>query len=149
MCATCGCGAVGDRRPRDDDGGAPEPRTIAVETAILARNDAHAAANRARLAETATTALNLVSSPGAGKTTLLCATIAALAGRVPVAVIEGDQQTARDAERIRAAGAPAAQVNTGKGCHLDAHMVGHALDVLPRDAEGLLFIENVDRKSVV
>ena len=75
-------------------------------------------------------ALNFVSSPGSGKTTLLARTIEALKGRLPVAVIEGDQQTSNDAERIRATGAPAIQINTGKGCHLDAHMVGHALETL-------------------
>ena len=73
-------------------------------------------------------ALNFVSSPGSGKTTLLVRTIEALKGRLAVAVIEGDQQTSNDAERIRATGAPAIQINTGKGCHLDAHMVGHAFE---------------------
>jgi hydrogenase nickel incorporation protein HypB len=70
-------------------------------------------------------------------------TIADLRNHYPIAVIEGDQQTSNDAERIRASGAPAIQVNTGKGCHLDAHMVGHALDALPLSSGGLLFIENV------
>jgi hydrogenase nickel incorporation protein HypB len=88
-------------------------------------------------------ALNFVSSPGSGKTTLLVRTIASLADSVPVAVIEGDQQTSVDADRIRAAGAPAVQINTGKGCHLDAHMVGHALDRLPALNHSFLFIENV------
>lgn len=116
---------------------------VEIETGILAKNDAFARANRARLRAAGTLALNLVSSPGSGKTTLLCRTIEALAGRHPVAVIEGDQETANDAERIRATGAPAVQVNTGKGCHLDAHMVGHALDHLPPVPFGILFIENV------
>ena len=75
-------------------------------------------------------ALNFVSSPGSGKTSLLVRTIEALKGRMAVSVIEGDQQTSNDAERIRATGAPAIQINTGKGCHLDAHMVGHALETL-------------------
>ena len=70
-------------------------------------------------------------------------TVTELRGRWPVAVIEGDQRTSRDADRIRATGAPAVQVNTGKGCHLDAHMVGHALDRLPLPAGGVLFVENV------
>jgi hydrogenase nickel incorporation protein HypB len=95
------------------------------------------------LAGLGTLALNLVSSPGSGKTTLLCATVKALLDRLPVAVIEGDQQTANDADRIRATGAPAIQINTGKGCHLDAHMVGHALDHLNPAPGGVLFIENV------
>ena len=75
-------------------------------------------------------ALNVVSSSGSGKTTLLVQTIDGAEGTAPVAVIEGDQQTSNDAERIRATGAPAIQINTGKGCHLDAHMVGHALETL-------------------
>ena len=87
--------------------------------------------------------LNLVSSPGAGKTTLLVRSIRDLAGRTPIAVIEGDQQTHLDTERIRETGVPAIQVNTGKGCHLDAHMVGHACERLRLPAGGVLFIENV------
>jgi hydrogenase nickel incorporation protein HypB len=118
-------------------------RRVRLETDILAKNDAYAQQNRARLAAQGVLALNLVSSPGAGKTTLLVKTIEALKARVPIAVIEGDQQTSFDAERIRATGAPAVQINTGKGCHLDAHMVGHALDKLPPAAGGALFIENV------
>jgi len=116
---------------------------IEIETNILSKNDRFAAENRKRLEASAVLALNLVSSPGSGKTTLLCETIRRLAGSVPAAVIEGDQQTANDAERIRAAGAPAVQVNTGKGCHLDAHMVGHAMERLPLEEGGILFIENV------
>ena len=116
---------------------------VEIETGILAKNNGYAATNRRRLEESATLALNLVSSPGSGKTTLLVRTIEALAGRWPVAVIEGDQQTAADADRIRATGAPAIQVNTGKGCHLDAHMVGHAIDHLAPEPHGVLFIENV------
>lgn len=122
--------------------GMTQARLIEVETAILSKNDALAAANRARLAALRTLAVNLVSSPGSGKTTLLCRTVQALAG-VPLAVIEGDQQTAHDAERIRATGAPAVQVNTGKGCHLDAEMVARAMDALRPRPGSLLFIENV------
>jgi hydrogenase nickel incorporation protein HypB len=88
-------------------------------------------------------ALNLVSSPGSGKTTLLVQTIAALNGTQPLAVIEGDQQTENDAARIRAAGAPALQINTGKGCHLDAQMVGQAIQQLGLQDDSLLLIENV------
>ncbi len=87
-------------------------------------------------------AVNLMSSPGSGKTTLLERTITALAGSVPVRVIEGDQETTFDADRIAAAGAPVLQVNTGSGCHLDATMVRPALRRLdPHD--GLVLIENV------
>ena len=101
-------------------------RLIQIERDILARNDGYAAENRRRFDEQGIFALNLVSSPGSGKTSLLCRTIEALKGQLSIAVIEGDQQTSRDAERIRATGVAALQINTGKGCHLDAHMVGPA-----------------------
>ena len=123
--------------------GMPAERIVQIERDILAKNDAYARANRAWLADRGVFALNLVSSPGSGKTTLLVRTIEALAGRVAAAVIEGDQQTSRDADRVRATGAPAVQINTGKGCHLDAHMVGKALSQLPLEGGGLLLIENV------
>lgn len=122
--------------------GLSQERLIEVETSILAKNDAIAAMNRRLLAALQVLALNLVSSPGSGKTTLLCRTIEAL-GRVPLAVIEGDQQTSADADRIRATGARAIQINTGKGCHLDAAMVGHAIDTLRPEPGSYLFIENV------
>jgi len=124
-------------------GGIEPTRLLRIEQDILAKNNGFAAANRARLAQVGVLGLNLLSSPGAGKTTLLVATIGALRSDMPVAVIEGDQETSNDADRIRAAGAPAIQINTGRGCHLDAHMVGHALDRLPLAAGGVLFIENV------
>ena len=128
--------------------GMSQARAIRLETDILGENDRVAAQNRAQFAAHGVTALNFVSSPGSGKTTLLCATIEALKTRapgLPVAVIEGDQQTSFDADRIRATGAPALQVNTGKGCHLDAPMVAEAFARLHRhDHErSLLFIENV------
>jgi len=87
--------------------------------------------------------LNLLSSPGSGKTTLLAQTISDLKESINMAVIEGDQQTANDAERIRATGVKAVQINTGKGCHLDAHMIAHALQKLQPQDDSLLFIENV------
>ena len=123
--------------------GLSQARMVSIEQDILAKNDEYAAANRRRLAERGVLALNLVSSPGSGKTTLLTRTLTDLAGRWPMAVIEGDQQTSQDAERIRATGVRAVQINTGKGCHLDAHMVGHALERLEPEAGSLLFIENV------
>jgi hydrogenase nickel incorporation protein HypB len=123
--------------------GMAKSRMVSIEQDILAKNNAYANQNRERLAARGVFALNLVSSPGSGKTTLLVKTIELLRGRVPVAVVEGDQQTSQDAERIRATGAPAIQINTGKGCHLDAHMVGHALDKLPLQDDSLLMIENV------
>lgn len=132
-----GHGAAGVSVP-----GMSQDRLIAVETDILAKNNIHAASNRRVLGALGCLAVNLVSSPGSGKTTLLCKTIEAL-GDQPLAVIEGDQQTSNDADRIRATGARAVQVNTGKGCHLDGHMVGHAMDDLRLAPQSLLFIENV------
>lgn len=118
-------------------------RTILIERAILAHNDDKAAANRAGFEQTGVLALNLLSSPGSGKTTLLCETIARLQGRFPTAVIEGDQETSFDADRIHQAGSPAVQVNTGRGCHLDATMIADAVDQLPMEMGAVLFIENV------
>ena len=123
-------------------GVSPE-RMIKIEQDILSKNDSYARDNRRAFAERRLFALNLVSSPGSGKTSLLVKAIEALKDRLPVAVIEGDQQTSNDAERIRGAGAPAIQINTGKGCHLDAHMVGHALESLNPAPGSALFIENV------
>ena len=143
--------------------GMSQARAIRLETDVLGANDRVAQRNRAHFAAHGVQAWNLVSSPGSGKTTLLCATITALRRRAPevaVAVIEGDQQTSNDADRIRATGAPAIQVNTGKGCHLDAPMVAEAFARLamhdhahdhdhdhdhghPPPARQMLFIENV------
>ncbi len=123
--------------------GLSQARMVQIEQDILAKNNQYAAANRQRLAETAILALNLVSSPGSGKTTLLTRTLEALKAELPLAVIEGDQETAFDAERIRATGVPALQINTGKGCHLDALMVGHALEKLAPPDDSVLLIENV------
>ncbi len=122
--------------------GVSNKRMVQIEQDILSKNNAYANENRQQLAERGIFALNLVSSPGSGKTTLLCKTITLL-GTQPLAVIEGDQQTSQDAQRIRATGAPAIQINTGKGCHLDAHMVGQAVERLGLPEGGLLLIENV------
>jgi hydrogenase nickel incorporation protein HypB len=116
---------------------------VQIEQDILSKNNGYADENRRRLADLGIFTLNLVSSPGSGKTTLLVKTIEMLKGGQHVAVIEGDQQTSQDAERIRATGAPAIQINTGKGCHLDAHMVGHAMGKLELPEDSLLMIENV------
>jgi hydrogenase nickel incorporation protein HypB len=118
-------------------------RHLELETRILAKNDAIAAKCRAWLAGREILALNLVSSPGAGKTTLLERAIADLSGELPLFVIEGDQATSNDGERIRAAGAPVVQVNTGTGCHLDAEMIARALSELKPSVGSLVFIENV------
>ena len=123
--------------------GMTQSRMVQIERDILSKNDGYAAGNRERFDEQGIFALNLVSSPGSGKTTLLCRSIEEMKGRLPISVIEGDQQTSFDAERIRATGAPALQINTGKGCHLDAHMVGQALSKLAPADDSLLFIENV------
>ncbi|MET4244775.1 hydrogenase nickel incorporation protein HypB [Bradyrhizobium sp. RT10b] len=123
--------------------GMSSDRIIQVERDILGKNDRLAADNRARFAADGVLAFNLVSSPGAGKTSLLVRALSELKASFAIGVIEGDQQTSNDAERIRATGVPAIQVNTGKGCHLDAAMVGEAYDRLPWLNGGLLFIENV------
>jgi hydrogenase nickel incorporation protein HypB len=151
MCVTCGCGSdevrVEGVQHHHHHAAAPlgatHARRIQLETDLLAKNNQLAAGNRAWLAAHGVLALNLVSSPGSGKTTLLVRTIEALAGTLPLAVIEGDQQTSFDAERIRATGAPAIQINTGKGCHLDAQMVSTAMQRLAPQDESVLMIENV------
>ncbi|MBF0561036.1 MAG: hydrogenase nickel incorporation protein HypB [Alphaproteobacteria bacterium] len=168
MCIVCGCGhaEAGTGEPEHDHGhkhhhshgsrldfgggpagvslpGLDQARILRIETDVLAENDLIAAHNRAYLSEHGILALNLVSSPGSGKTTLLVRTIADLKDRFPIAVIEGDQQTSLDTERICATGVPALQINTGKGCHLDAHMIDHALTTLAPGQGSLLLIENV------
>ena len=120
-----------------------DAQTIALEAAVLGKNQALAERNRGWLAGRGVLALNLMSSPGAGKTTLLERSIHDLHGRVSISVVEGDQATVRDAERIRATGAKAVQVNTGTGCHLEADMLARALDLLQPAAGSLLVIENV------
>ncbi|MBZ4023092.1 hydrogenase accessory protein HypB [Rhodobacter sp. TJ_12] len=122
--------------------GMTQARLVEIETDILSKNNNYAARNRENLAQKSVFATNLVSSPGSGKTTLLVKTIEML-GAAPLAVIEGDQQTTNDADRIRATGAPAIQVNTGKGCHLDGAMIEQALARMPLPDGALLFIENV------
>ncbi len=143
MCGICGCG--GEQSHPHDHGHEHEApsRLLRIERDLLARNSAYAGRNRRFFEERGIFAVNLMSSPGSGKTTLLARTIALLRPGMPVAVIEGDQQTSLDTERIRAAGAPAIQINTGKGCHLDAHMVGHAAKDLALGSGSLLLIENV------
>ncbi|MES9894106.1 MAG: hydrogenase nickel incorporation protein HypB [Candidatus Thiodiazotropha endolucinida] len=123
--------------------GLSQSRMVQIEQDILSKNNQYAAANRNYFQQHGILSLNLVSSPGSGKTTLLTRTIGDLQAEYAISVSEGDQQTANDAERIRATGAKALQINTGKGCHLDGHMVGHALETLKPDQGSLLFIENV------
>jgi hydrogenase nickel incorporation protein HypB len=116
---------------------------VTLEARILAKNDAAAAQNRDWFAERAILALNLVSSPGAGKTTLLERTIKDLKDKLPLFVLEGDQATTNDGRRIREAGAPAVQVNTGTGCHLEADMVARGLQQLNPTPGSVVMIENV------
>ena len=168
MCGVCGCGehetrieegeatAAGPARKRhthtapENAAAAPVLRDdpaergtlLKVELDILGKNNAIAAHNRAHFRSHGILALNLVSSPGAGKTTLLVETLQRLSGELTMAVIEGDQETSADADRIRATGVPALQVNTGRGCHLDAGMVETAFSRL-HFHDGVLFIENV------
>lgn len=147
MCGTCGCAMPHDH---DHDAlhhdarvpGAPS-EAVAVLGRLLDANDREAAHNREHLDDHGVLAINLMSSPGSGKTRLLEATIDALAGRLRVAVIEGDLETENDARRIRAKGVPAVQITTGTACHLDAHMVHRALHGLDLSALDILFIENV------
>ncbi len=122
---------------------APAREVVDLEARILAKNDAMAEKNRAWFKGREILALNLVSSPGAGKTTLLERTIRDLKDELKLYVVEGDQATANDGERIRAAGAPAVQVNTGAGCHLEADMVARGLQWLKPAAGSVVLIENV------
>ncbi|VAV96808.1 [NiFe] hydrogenase nickel incorporation-associated protein HypB [hydrothermal vent metagenome] len=117
--------------------------TIALEQAIMQKNDALAARNRAWFNGREILALNLVSSPGSGKTSILERTIVDLKGKTPISVIEGDQQTANDAQRIKDSGAPSVQINTGTGCHLEADMVMSGLKALKPSAGSIVMIENV------
>jgi hydrogenase nickel incorporation protein HypB len=154
MCATCGCGDPDGTRITDLDhphgdhvhphGHAHAPTvTVSLEQRVLARNDDLALANRTWLAQRDILAVNLMSSPGAGKTSLLERTIRELGDDVPVSVIEGDQETLFDAERIRATGCRAVQVNTGAGCHLDAGMLAGALRTLAPPDGSVVLVENV------
>ncbi|MEI7071115.1 hydrogenase nickel incorporation protein HypB [Pectobacterium versatile] len=133
-----GHGEAGTHAP-----GMTQRRMLEIEINVLDKNNQIAAHNRTQFSARQQLALNLVSSPGSGKTTLLTETLRRLQGRAECAVIEGDQQTSNDAARIRATGTPAIQVNTGKGCHLDAQMINDAMQRLPLASSGILFIENV------
>jgi hydrogenase nickel incorporation protein HypB len=162
MCATCGCGvdapstrmtvlgalAHPHDHPHDHPHGpehahADPGRVRSLEIEILSKNDELAAANRHWMAEHRVTSVNLMSSPGSGKTTLLVRTLTDLGTQLPVAVVEGDQETSLDAERIHATGAPVVQVNTGAACHLDAAMLAAAMHELAVADGTLVFVENV------
>jgi hydrogenase nickel incorporation protein HypB len=173
MCATCGCSDDGSVRvstpgaahehPHEHEHGhshehdhgehdhdhsgdhrhEPVTRTVALEQDVLAKNDLLAERNRGWLRGRDILAVNVMSSPGAGKTTLLERTVRELGGELPISVVEGDQETLLDAERIKATGAPVVQINTGSGCHLDAEMLERGLATLAPPMGSVLFIENV------
>jgi hydrogenase nickel incorporation protein HypB len=154
MCATCGCSDDAGVRviePGHEHGHGhshshshePRTRTVRLEQDVLAKNDRLAERNRGWLRDREILAVNVMSSPGSGKTTLLTRTILDLAGEFRISVIEGDQETLFDAERIKATGAPVVQINTGAGCHLDAEMLERGLVTLGPPANSVLFIENV------
>jgi hydrogenase nickel incorporation protein HypB len=164
MCATCGCSdatlahdhdpahehdheherAHGHDHHDDHRHAAPSSAltTLRVERALLEKNQRLANQNRAWLAARSCVALNLMGSPGAGKTALLEAVLRR-ASDLSILVVEGDQATERDAERIRRAGCEAIQINTGTGCHLDAHSVAHGLEALAPARGSRIFLENV------
>lgn len=146
MCDTCGCPSPSDHHHHGHDHDHSHTKTVDVHASLFAANDALARANREHFDEIGAVALNLISSPGSGKTTLLEHTIDALKGEINIGVIEGDIETERDAERIRAKGVPVIQLTTGGACHLDAAMTHrgfHQLQKEPGDDIELLFIENV------
>jgi hydrogenase nickel incorporation protein HypB len=158
MCTTCGCSPEDHHHDHDHDhhhdhdhghhhshshGETETARKIAVETDILSKNNRLARENRNLFFRKGVFVLNLVSSPGSGKTTILERTLHDLRQKFRFAVIEGDQQTDNDAVRIAATGVPVRQVNTGAGCHLDAHMVSHAFEDFNLDDLDVLLIENV------
>ena len=144
MCGHCGCGTTEHHHhEHNHDHHHEHDKFIQIEQDIMAENQYYADHNREFLTSQNITCYNLVSSPGSGKTTLLVETINALKSDFNIAVIEGDQQTDRDKQRIAATGANVIQLNTGKSCHLDAHNVGHAIDDIKPENNSLLFIENV------
>src|SRR5690349_17633648 len=140
MCGTCGCGEAGVRVTELGHG---HGHVIDLQEDILGANDALAAENRRALAERGVLAVNLMSSPGSGKTTLLVRTLTDVGAELGMAVVEGDQETLLDAERIGATGARVVQVNTGGGCHLDAMMLARAMATLAPARGSVLVVENV------
>jgi len=151
MCATCGCENNGNVTINEHNADhhdhyhdqSQQKTIINAEQDILHHNDLLAARNRGWLEAKNILAINLVSSPGSGKTTLLERTLSDLKDIYEFSVIEGDQQTNLDADRIHATGTKVVQINTGKGCHLDAHMILHALQGMQPKEDSVLFIENV------
>jgi hydrogenase nickel incorporation protein HypB len=148
MCTDCGCSAP-DPHAHDHSHGPgaghthDHGKTLRVEEDLLAKNNLLAAGNRALFATHGLFVLNLVSSPGSGKTSILERTLTEMRNAWSFAVLEGDQQTSNDADRIAATGVPVHQINTGTGCHLDAHMVGHGVEPFDLEKTDILMIENV------
>jgi hydrogenase nickel incorporation protein HypB len=142
MCDSCGCDLASNNHSHDTDS-----RIIEVHQSLLAANDAMAARNKAHFEAMGAVAINMISSPGSGKTTLLEKTIERLKKKIRIGVIEGDIETDRDAQRIRAKGVPVIQLTTGGACHLDAAQVHKGIHLLEKEPGGarldLLFIENV------
>ena len=144
MCATCGCSSDQQHEHDDHHHHHHDQKTVIdVERDILHQNNLLAERNRGYFDAKNILCLNLVSSPGSGKTSLLEKTLTDLKGELDFVVIEGDQQTTNDADRIHATGTKVTQINTGKGCHLDSHMIFHALQGLKPKENSVLFIENV------
>jgi hydrogenase nickel incorporation protein HypB len=147
MCTTCGCGSdeitIDHEHHHHHQHEVPAARTVSLEQDILAKNQLFAERNRGWFAGRDVLAVNIMSAPGAGKTSILERTIREMSPKMPISVLEGDQATSADADRIRAAGAPVVQINTGTGCHLDAHMVAHGLERLAPPRGSVLLIENV------
>ena len=146
MCGICGCSSESPDHQHDVAEhlhNHSHHEIIQVEQDLLAKNNHFANANRTYFLERKITAINIMSSPGSGKTTLLTRTLSELKHQLNMAVIVGDQQTDFDAEKLKSSGAQAIQINTGKGCHLDAHRIGHAVEDLSLKNPSTLFIENV------
>lgn len=146
MCKDCGCSITDAHDHHHHHHSNPtleDKKTVEVITKILDANDKQAESNRKHFDEHGILAVNLMSSPGSGKTTLLEKTIQALKGQLNIGVIEGDLETNRDAERIKAQGAPAYQISTGQACHLDAFMVHEGIHHLPLKDLDIVFVENV------
>lgn len=148
MCINCGCATTCAASTHHHDHSHDHDhtqavRTLRIEEDLLAKNDRLAAGNRTLFSQAGVFVLNLVSSPGSGKTTLLERTLRELSASVRFAVLEGDQQTSLDADRIAATGVPVKQINTGAGCHLDAHLVAHGVEDFDLPATDILMIENV------
>lgn len=145
MCGICGCEqtTIHQHTHNHHHDHVTETKLITIEQDILEANNKFAAQNRHYFKQHRILAFNFISAPGSGKTSLLVKTLIDLNKRFSFAVIEGDQQTELDAARIAATGAPVRQINTGKICHLDAHMVSHALEAFPQLDNAILFIENV------